>query len=146
VSRHERYSSRWCCCGGRPARHRPLHRPCGGFGSSGTCRSLTPPPALATLLGKPGELSNLNDTRCSAVGTVAALGVTAELGLPLHVFFTSPWALLSLVLHLPELDGASPLGPAADGAFCFWQWEKRWHREGSVRRAGTAEEIFSGGP
>jgi hydroquinone glucosyltransferase len=61
-------------------------------------RSLPPP--LAALVA-------------DATGAAAALGVAAELRLPLHVFFTSPWALLSLILHLPELDAALP----RDGEF-----------------------------
>ncbi|CAL5097580.1 unnamed protein product [Urochloa decumbens] len=36
----------------------------------------------------------------------AALAVAAELGVPLYVFFTSPWTVLSLLLHVPELDTA----------------------------------------
>ncbi|KAL6864878.1 hypothetical protein ACP4OV_016029 [Aristida adscensionis] len=40
------------------------------------------------------------------VGVPAARGVAAELGVPFHVFFTSPWMTLSLLLHLPELDAA----------------------------------------
>ncbi|CAL4910869.1 unnamed protein product [Urochloa decumbens] len=36
----------------------------------------------------------------------AALAVAAELGVPLYVFFTSPWTVLSLLLHVPELDAA----------------------------------------
>nr|CAB3463507.1 unnamed protein product [Digitaria exilis] len=33
-----------------------------------------------------------------------ARDVAAEVGVPLYVFFTSPWMTLSLLLHLPELD------------------------------------------
>ncbi|CAN6331010.1 unnamed protein product [Urochloa humidicola] len=40
--------------------------------------------------------------------STAALGVAAELGLPLYVFFPTPWTLLSLLLHLPELEAAIP--------------------------------------
>ncbi|CAL5097579.1 unnamed protein product [Urochloa decumbens] len=40
--------------------------------------------------------------------STAALGVAAELGLPLYVFFPTPWTLLSLLLHLPELEAAVP--------------------------------------
>lgn len=35
---------------------------------------------------------------------VPARDVAKELGVPCYMFFTSPWMLLSLFLHLPELD------------------------------------------
>lgn len=35
---------------------------------------------------------------------VVARDVAAELGVPLYMFFTSPWMTLSLLLHLPEID------------------------------------------
>lgn len=36
--------------------------------------------------------------------SVVARDVAAELGVPLYMFFTSPWMTLSLLLHLPEID------------------------------------------
>ncbi|TVU16959.1 hypothetical protein EJB05_32963, partial [Eragrostis curvula] len=36
-----------------------------------------------------------------------ARDVAAELGVPCYMFFTSPWMLLSLLLHLPELDATT---------------------------------------
>uniref|UniRef100_A0ACD5TPU3 Uncharacterized protein n=1 Tax=Avena sativa TaxID=4498 RepID=A0ACD5TPU3_AVESA len=36
--------------------------------------------------------------------SVPARDVARELGVPCYMFFTSPWMLLSLFLHLPELD------------------------------------------
>jgi hydroquinone glucosyltransferase len=44
-----------------------------------------------------------------------ARGVAAELGVPLYMFFTSPWMTLSLLLHLPELD-ATCAGEYRDAA------------------------------
>ena len=38
------------------------------------------------------------------MASVPARDVAAELGVPCYMFFTSPWMLLSLFLHLPELD------------------------------------------
>ncbi|KAG2615706.1 hypothetical protein PVAP13_3NG041790 [Panicum virgatum] len=35
-----------------------------------------------------------------------ARGVAAEMGVPLYMFFTSPWITLSLLLHLPGIDAA----------------------------------------
>jgi len=37
---------------------------------------------------------------------VRARGVAAEKGVPLYMFFTSPWTTLSLLLHLPGIDAA----------------------------------------
>ncbi|KAM0903374.1 hypothetical protein ACQ4PT_018625 [Festuca glaucescens] len=36
--------------------------------------------------------------------SVPARDVATELGVPCYLFFTSPWMLLSLFLHLPEID------------------------------------------
>ncbi|XP_047093518.1 hydroquinone glucosyltransferase-like [Lolium rigidum] len=36
--------------------------------------------------------------------SVPARDVATELGVPCYMFFTSPWMLLSLFLHLPEID------------------------------------------
>ncbi|KAF7077306.1 hypothetical protein CFC21_081873 [Triticum aestivum] len=38
------------------------------------------------------------------MASVPARDVATELGVPCYMFFTSPWILLSLFLHLPELD------------------------------------------
>ena len=38
------------------------------------------------------------------MASVPARDVATELGVPCYMFFTSPWMLLSLFLHLPELD------------------------------------------
>ncbi|KAF7082565.1 hypothetical protein CFC21_086436 [Triticum aestivum] len=48
------------------------------------------------------------------MASVPARDVATELGVPCYMFFTSPWILLSLFLHLPELD-AGLVGEYRDG-------------------------------